>query len=106
VGADAGKSALMYGPFVYCLEEADNGKNLPSLAVAAGLEVTGRRPLSELPGGMPVLEYPGYRLESGVEGLYGTARFRYSPVRLAAVPYCLWCNRKTGEMLVWQKVRI
>ena len=30
---DAGKVALVKGPLVYCLEETDNGENLPSIFV-------------------------------------------------------------------------
>ena len=106
VAADAGKIALALGPFVYCLEERDNGGNLPAVSVAPGTDVLRAGTLDELPGGLPRLEYAGFRVSSGVNGLYGRPDFACRPVRLTAVPYCLWCNRTPGEMLVWQRVRV
>ena len=106
VREDSGKVALMYGPYVYCLEETDNFSNLPSIAVRPDCELKHERKLTELPGEMPVVEYEAGRLESGIEDLYGKPDFRFEPVKITAVPYCLWCNRALGEMLVWQKVRL
>lgn len=106
VRADAGKTALMLGPFVYCLEEADNSENLASVFVALAAKVAEGGALKGLPGGMPSLEYNGYRMESGVKSLYGKPDYSMKAAKLTAVPYCLWCNRKPGEMLVWQKVRL
>ena len=106
VRADAGKTAMMMGPFVYCLEETDNDKNLAAIAVLPQTKVERNCCLTELPGDMPKLEYEGYRINSGVDRLYGTPAYAMTPVHLTAVPYCLWCNRKPGEMLVWQKVRL
>ena len=106
VRADAGKSALMLGPYAYCLEETDNGSNLSSVFVSPESKIECKKRLHGLPGSMPVIEYGGYQLESGVEGLYGKPDFRMKSVKLSAVPYCLWCNREPGEMLVWQKFRI
>jgi DUF1680 family protein len=106
VRADAGKAALMLGPFVYCLEEIDNAENLASVVVPPEASVARAGVLAGLPGGMPKLEYAGFRMKSGVEGLYGKESFSLKDARLVAVPYCLWCNRTPGEMLVWQKVRL
>lgn len=104
--ADAGKAALMLGPFVYCLEETDNAANLATVMIAPGTEVAVNGSLTHLPGNMPKLEYDGDRIESGVKNLYGMPDYTLKKVHLTAVPYCLWCNRKTGEMTVWQKVRL
>ena len=106
VRANAGKAALALGPFVYCLEEDDNGANLATVSVLPEAQVERSKRLTELPGDMPKLEYDGCRTVSGVDALYGTAAYAVKPVRLTAVPYCLWCNRTPGEMLVWQKARI
>lgn len=107
VRADSGKTALMKGPYVYCLEEADNGKNLASVFVRPGVPVKEFENI-KLPGDLPVLTYEGEKLER--EGwddncLYGKAHFETKPAALFAVPYCLWGNRKPGEMTVWQKCR-
>lgn len=107
VRADAGRLALTYGPYVYCLEQADNGENLAGLYVAPGAPVTVRPAREGLPDALPSLEFPGQALESGVEDrLYGAPEFRFTPRKLTAVPYGLWCNREPGEMLVWMKARI
>ena len=102
VRADAGKIALQYGPYVYCLEETDNGPELPDVFVSASAEIRAEEPVRGLPGNLPVLSFDAKRLSSGVEDrLYGTPAFALRDVRLKAVPYGLWCNREPGEMLVW-----
>ena len=105
VPADAGKTALTLGPYVYCLEESDNGANLAGVSLPPGANAETIELLKDLPGNLPGIEYPGYRISSGVNSLYGTPDYDVRSVRLTAVPYCLWCNRRPGEMLVWQKVR-
>ena len=102
VRADTGKIALMYGPYVYCLEETDNGSNLPAIyAVSSSLAVP-EAPTEGLPGNLPTFVIHGKRLDSGVgDTLYGSPSFRFSDVELKAVPYALWCNRTPGEMIVW-----
>lgn len=100
---DAGKTALTFGPFVYCLEEADNGTELPSLF--ADIRSVQALPADErLAGELPVLSFRGKKLRSGVDGLYGAPRFTWEEKALKAVPYCLWNNREPGEMLVWINV--
>ena len=107
VRADAGQVALLYGPYVYCLEQVDNGKELPNLYVAPNTPVTVGAPNPKLPGTLPTLHFEGKRLNSGVEGgLYGAPRFTFQPQPLTAVPYGLWCNREPGEMQVWLKASL
>jgi len=109
VRADIGKLALMFGPYVYCLEEADNGKNLANVFIKLDSEVEKKNPVKELPGGMPTLGLNGERLtrttdQAGV--LYSAPKFEVSKATLTAIPYCLWCNREPGEMLVWMKASL
>ena len=101
VRADAGRLALSYGPYVYCLEQTDNGDNLSNIYVRPDAPVTELPPDPALPGALPLLRFPGLRLESGVEKLYGAPQFRLSEQSFTAVPYSLWCNREPGEMRVW-----
>ncbi len=106
VREDAGKMALMMGPYVYCLEEVDNGKNLAQIYVKPNVQ-TEKSEQNDLPGGLPNLTYQGYRLKSKDEiSLYNSVDFQLEPVTFKAVPYCLWCNRTPGEMTVWQKALI
>lgn len=107
VRADAGKTAIVKGPLVFCLEEADNGGNLASVFVDTDQELREYFD-KELLGGTAVVELKGARIrtdtwESG--SLYGENPLEFEEVTLKAVPYCYWGNRKHGEMVVWLKER-
>ncbi|MEA4871122.1 MAG: glycoside hydrolase family 127 protein [Christensenella sp.] len=109
VRADIGKLALMYGPYVYCLEEADNGNNLANVWIRSDAMVEKKDPIAELPGELPTLRFAGERLVRTTEQtntLYATPKFEKANTTLTAIPYCLWCNRKPGEMLVWMKAEL
>lgn len=109
VRADAGKVAVMNGPMVYCLEEADNGQNLADIYVDANTSLYKGKAFEEFPGEAPAIEYEGYRVKAiGIAdgGLYGDARFDKKPVKIRAVPYAFWNNRGIGEMEVWQNISI
>jgi DUF1680 family protein len=109
VSADNGKLALMKGPMVYCLEEIDNGNQLFAVYVEENTKIKEKAPIDSLVGDIPTLSYEGIRLKNksiGEHELYGKPGFEKEETTLVAVPYCMWNNRGTGEMLVWQKVRI
>ncbi|WP_373233042.1 glycoside hydrolase family 127 protein, partial [Cohnella sp.] len=103
VRANAGRVALQRGPFVYCLEEADNGSPLASLALPANAELTCA--WDESLGGIFVIEAEGIRTEAPGESssapLYRTSSPVRTPARLRAIPYTMWGNREHGEMQVW-----
>jgi len=104
VRADVGRLALQYGPYVYCLEQVDNGENLAALFVSANSEIIKGLPIENLPGELPTLHLNGKRFSSGVGSqLYGKPAFSMRDQNLTAVPYALWGNRTPGEMLVWIK---
>ena len=107
VRENSGKIAVMHGPFVYCLEEKDNGRNLNLLFLSRGTapedvsfgkqEIAGREAV--------VLLVPGQREQEVTDrGLYfdadpaGTAA---QPVTLRMIPYFMWANRGENEMQVW-----
>ena len=109
VRADIGKLALMFGPFVYCLEEVDNGKNLANVFIKPDSAVEKKSPVRELPGDMPTFGLNGERLTRTTDqagALYSTPKFEVSKASLTAIPYCLWCNREPGEMMVWMKANL
>ena len=102
VRMDCGKVALQRGPVVYCLEEADNGKNLADIFLPRDSKLKAEyRP--DLLGGAVVISGRAQRRDqSGWDGrLYRASRSRTKSVDILAVPYHLWGNRKGGEMLVW-----
>lgn len=107
VRADAGKTALVKGPLVYCLEEIDNGNLLSQIYVDENTEVMEGSPVEELVGGVPSMNYSGFRIRNkhADNSLYSPLHTEKEPVTLKAVPYCMWNNRGEGEMLVWQKVK-
>ncbi len=96
-----GKVALRRGPVVYCLEECDNGADLADLALPRRAPVQAER--SAILGGCVVLKGRAERrTRAGWENrLYRSARSAREAVAFQAVPYCLWNNRKPGEMRVW-----
>jgi len=104
VRADIGKVALTFGPYVYCLEEVDNGKNLPALMVSMDEQIEVLPSLEEFPGKVPCLGINGQRVERSIQDenmLYGRPCIKTKDVKIKAIPYALWCNREPGEMQVW-----
>lgn len=89
---DRGKNAVMRGPLVYCMEEADQpdltvfNKFLPANAVFS------ERFENDLLGGVMVLTAGAREIESD-----GTE----SETVVTLVPYNVWNNRGAGEMAVW-----
>ncbi len=101
VRQDAGRTALMRGPLVYCVEETDNGAGLNGISLSAD---PSKAKVSEIAGlrGAVALELPVTRDTSdwGAD-LYRTSPPAAKPATARFVPYPLWDNREPGEMLVW-----
>ena len=105
VSADAGKTALMRGPWVYCLEEADNGKHLAAAFADPSSEIT-EVSVDGLPEGVSGARFEGCRLKIDEKApLYSCRKPECEKAVLTAVPYCLWNNRGKGEMEVWMNYR-
>ncbi|MBM7573485.1 glycoside hydrolase family 127 protein [Aquibacillus albus] len=102
VRQNAGKIALQRGPVVYCLEEVDNGADLMNIVIPKQATVTEAFD-PDLFGGMTTLTAEAKRIvdSSQSEDLYQSSDFDVEKVTIKAVPYSLWGNRKTGEMIVW-----
>ncbi len=103
VRANVGRTAIVRGPLVYCLEEADNGENLSALYVDTDQPVV--EEMTDLFGGSVILRARGQRVVqmSFKGGLYSSVKPKREPAMLTAVPYAYWNNRKPGEMTVWIK---
>lgn len=102
VREDADKLAVMRGPVVYCLEEADNGTGLERLHMK-GTAVFREEISKELGSEMVMLETQGRRrLAAESDGLYHRyQKPKYEETSLRFVPYYAWANRGEGEMQVW-----
>ncbi|MBO6718879.1 MAG: glycoside hydrolase family 127 protein [Rhizobiaceae bacterium] len=103
VSKDVGRVALKRGPLIYCVEETDNpGGTVQQLELPrdATIEAT---PRDDLFDGVVTLTAEGTRLtDNGWNGqLYRSDPPAREPVRLTAIPYFLWNNRKKGTMQVW-----
>lgn len=114
VREDAGKVAFTRGPICYCMEEADNGKDLYLLKADAeklicreggkvDRDAVGVERTEELGHEMCILKIPGRRFpKSRREALYEEyAPQQGEPAALTFVPYYAWNNRGEGEMQVW-----
>lgn len=93
VRENAGKIAIMRGPFVYCMEETDNGANLHMLRLSD-------HPKFSFDG--ETIYANGYREFFESQALYS----EYRPpkerlVRLKFIPYYKWANRGENEMAVY-----
>ena len=114
VREDIGKVAFTRGPITFCMEEADNGKNLHLCKVdqsriqAADKWNVSVEKTEELGHPMITLKVPGLRQEEKAEkekSLYT----EFQPVKetqteLTFVPYYAWNNRGEGEMSVWVRI--
>jgi DUF1680 family protein len=101
VRQDAGRTAVMRGPLVYCVEETDNGAGLNGIALAQEVTAAGTEEIEALRGAV-ALDLPVTRDEAD----WGSELYRTSPpakkkTTARFVPYPFWDNRAPGEMLVW-----
>lgn len=106
VREDIGKAAVARGPVVYCMEEADNGKDLHlcrlDLQSMKPEEIQTER-TEELGHSMVVLKVPGKRqVPEESRELYRSYRPQQEQeITLRMIPYYAWNNRGEGEMSVW-----
>jgi DUF1680 family protein len=108
VAENRGRVALVRGPLLFCVEEADNpGFDLRDLVLDG--ETPSARFAPGLLGGVAVLETRGHTQEPDRgwnESLYRTVRptcgHQGDTTRVVvAIPYYSWANREPGAMLVW-----
>ncbi|AZN43564.1 glycoside hydrolase family 127 protein [Paenibacillus albus] len=100
-----GKTALQRGPFVYCMEEADNGANLHQIMLTSEGETDVRFDPGLL-GGLSVITAAAERVGSADwqedAPLYTSeGSWARSPMTATFIPYYAWANRGVGEMAVW-----
>ena len=110
-----GMAALARGPITYCLEEADDGKDLHLLSLnVEAIRTQGIQTKTISIGDQEVtaLEVPGFREPSERGGplyrdlLYSAvgeapAEIKRDEALLTFVPYYAWDNRGSGEMRVY-----
>lgn len=102
VRENIGRVCVMRGPIVYCLEEADNGKDLHRtiLNTKVPMKVENFDALGI--EGMNCIKAFGNRITDKGEELYTDySPELLSPCNLTFIPYYAWNNRGEGEMSVW-----
>ncbi len=88
VAENKGKVALMRGPVVYCLEGSDNKDiDLFKLVLTRSADMTAEHD-AKLLGGVTVIRTQGLDEKK-------------TSVKLTAIPYYAWANRKKGPMTIW-----
>ena len=100
---DHGKSAVRRGPLIYCLEQADQKAPLDEIILPLGAQLESQF-APQLLGGITVVKGQGLLrpLDDWKNTLYQRARAANTqPLRVTAVPYCVWGNRGLGKMAVW-----
>ncbi len=104
VRQDAGRVALRRGPLLYCLEGADNQRELNRIRLPA-TSVFEPRFEADLLEGVVALTAPVKEDETADwdGALYRTAPPATGDATIKAIPYFAWDNRAPGEMLVWMR---
>ncbi|SHM53046.1 glycoside hydrolase family 127 protein [Cryptosporangium aurantiacum] len=101
VDAVRGCAALLRGPLVYCLEQAD----LPDDVLVDDVTLDARAAVDVGAGDLApvVLRVAGTHRDPAGTPLYEplAASAPGTPIALTAVPYFLWANRSPGAMRVW-----
>ncbi|MBU1176430.1 MAG: glycoside hydrolase family 127 protein [Alphaproteobacteria bacterium] len=100
---DFGKTALMRGPLVYCIEQADNTDTSIPLVVLPRNAMLSPVERPDLFDGIVAIEAKAQQIKTrdwaGV--LYRNTPSATADIALVAIPYFLWANRGPNAMRVW-----
>lgn len=94
----AGKTAVMYGPVLYCAEAVDNGEYLFNLSVIKNGNYKVGYSEEYFAN---ILEIDGLRREYSEKLYSADDDFVDSPVRIKLIPYFAFANRGESDMAVW-----
>ncbi len=102
VRENAGKVAVVKGPVVYCVEEADNSKDLHLYKVNPAAGLTESSVVIEGQS-FPALIAKGLKKKAEESGeLYNEyTEDEFEEVNITYIPYYAWANRGENEMAVW-----
>lgn len=95
VRENAGKAAVTRGPFVYCIEEADNGKNLQLLRIS-------RNPSFRFDGETIIAD--GFREKENALLYSEWSTPDEEAAEITLIPYYKWGNRGENEMSVYIRI--
>jgi DUF1680 family protein len=96
VAANAGRTAVQYGPLVYCAESADQpDTRLASVYLPADAKLTAEH-RADLLNGVTTITSTARALAADSKNPKDA-----KPVPLTLVPYYAWDHRAAGDMMVW-----
>jgi DUF1680 family protein len=95
VTPNRGRTAIMRGPLVYCIEGIDHDGQALNIALPDDAKLTAEH-RSSLLGGVTVLMGKGLAAHREGDGSIST-----NPIDLTMIPYYAWCHRGANEMQVW-----
>lgn len=100
-----GKVAVQRGPVVYCLEEADNGKDMHLLKADENAQFAAEEKVIAEES-VIAIKAQGWRQRKVQDsGLYfAHTKTEYESTTLTWIPYYAWANRGEGEMQVWTRI--
>ena len=94
----AGKTAVMYGPVLYCAEAVDNGDGLFNLTVLKNGNYDVKYSEEYCAN---VIEIDGEKREYSAS-LYSDKDIAFvNPIRIKLIPYFAFANRGESDMAVW-----
>lgn len=96
-----GRTAVMRGPLVYCMEQVDNGEKLGAFLLPKDSAFCECRMPEGLPQEAVALEVPGYQYIGSQNDLYSSEPPTLQKTTLRLIPYYLWANRGENEMRVY-----
>ncbi|WP_322922307.1 glycoside hydrolase family 127 protein [Paenibacillus campi] len=99
--ANAGRIALQRGPLVYCIEAADNGAALASLAIQTEMPLQAQQDDRILNGCIVITGTAVRERMDDEQRLYRLQAPERVKQSFTAIPYFMWGNRGEGEMSVW-----
>ena len=101
VEANINRTALQYGPLIYCFEEADNADGIFNTFIPknAAFSIEERS----------ILDEPVYTVSATLPSLVPTLdgnSIEIQKRKMTAIPYYTWCNRGSNKMQVWMPSKI
>ena len=101
VQSNIGKSAVMRGPLVYCMEQVDNGERLGAFLLPSGAVFKECPPPEGLPSETVALKADVHKYRSANGSLYSKEPPKLQKAEVTLIPYFLWANRGENEMRVY-----
>ncbi len=98
---NAGRVAVTYGPFVYCLEGVDNGEYLRSISISSDcrFDIEFAKEYNA-----PILKATGLKKVQS-NALYSEYTNDFKEIPLKFIPYFAFANRGASEMIVWVGIK-